>query len=188
MMLLSFYLPYFTYFALVSSSCQRGKDKATLVHLARFEGASYEPQAIVSPQPSVSAQEDLYEDRNNSNHQNFDEDNSIIVEKAVMCAWKNGPDNKPTKVAASPSTSLFSSNSSSDESISITQQEQRKRRSLKEVRVSAIEFVSWSLLFPYYLLKQITYTLMYRRRRTTRRRGRRTTRRRGCVQDPQPQQ
>lgn len=159
-----------------------------MVHLARFEGASYEPQAIVSPQPSVSAQEDLYEDRNNSNHQNFDEDNSIIVEKAVMCAWKNGPDNKPTKVAASPSTSLFSSNSSSDESISITQQEQRKRRSLKEVRVSAIEFVSWSLLFPYYLLKQITYTLMYRRRRTTRRRGRRTTRRRGCVQDPQPQQ
>ena len=116
------------------------------------------------------------------------EDNSIIVEKAVINAWKYGPDNKPTKVAASPSTSLFSSNSSSDESISITQQEQRKRRSLKEVRVSAIEFVSWSLLFPYYLLKQITYTLMYRRRRTTRRRGRRTTRRRGCVQDPQPQQ
>lgn len=133
MMLFSFYLPYFT---LVFSNCQRGKDKASLVHLARLEGASYQPQAIVSPQPSVSPQEDLYEDRNNSNHQNFDEDNSIIVEKAIMYAWKNGPDNKPTKMPASPSTSLFSSNSSSDESISITQQEQRKRRSLKEVRES----------------------------------------------------
>ena len=118
---------------LVSSCCQRGKDKASLVHLARLEGASYQPQAIVSPQPSVSPQEDLYEDRNNSNQQNFDEmhgmdaeDNSIIVEKAVINAWKYGPDNKPTKVAASPSTSLFSSNSSSDES------EQRKRRSLED--------------------------------------------------------
>ena len=92
-------------------------------------GSSYSLQAIVSPEVPQQVMDDT-------------------IEKAEMFRWENGPNNVPIKVAASASTSLFTSSS---ELIAPQEQEERKRKTERiyqvyedKVRVSA---KSWFLQF-----------------------------------------